>query len=394
MWAMDEPRGRSARSWFERHPKTTLAGVLVAALVLLELLLRMLTAAGLYPYQQYPTSVRPVFWDDIDPVVGIWRYPDASFRHVSGCFDVVYHTNSYGARDRERSRKSDAPRRVAVLGDSFVEGFGVAAADRFTDRLEKRTGVEHLNFGSGGGFGSIQEWLLYEEMVSGFDHTDVLVFTLPANDFRDNDPGFYPPDRYRPYLKRSKDGFDVYYTVDFDRRRLEFRSRSEAIKNRIDNAVYIANFLRWATRQIKVGLGLKHAPPAPEEAAFYDRYSDEDLEILLYTYRQILKAAGGRRVFFFTIPVAQDFAAARRNGYDFDLVRILSDFADRYGNCFYDDLLDDFLNDARAERRSYPDYTLGCDPHWGPLGHRTAAEAVFRTVFGNTAHRGPGAAER
>jgi lysophospholipase L1-like esterase len=380
--AMDKDRSLPRQSWFEKNPKKTMAGVVVAMLVFFEVLLRGLTAIGVYPYQQYPTSFRPVFWDDIDPVVGVWRYPDATFRHVSSCFDVVYHTNDYGARDRQRTRKSAAPRRIAVLGDSFVEGYGVAAEKRFTNLLEKRTGVEHLNFGSGGGFGSIQEWLLYDHLVKEFDHTDVLIFMLPANDFADNDPAYYPADRYRPYLKPAGDGFSLYYPVPFEERRIEFRSRSETIKNRIDNAVYIANFLRWATRQVKIALGLKQAPADPSAPAFYDRFSDQDLEILLYTYRRILEAAGSRRVFLFTIPVEQDFNAAASRGYDFKLVRRLAAFADRFDNLVYEDLLGDILRDSKKNGRSYRDYTLGCDPHWGPLGHAVAADAVFRVVFG------------
>ncbi len=381
---MDDHDTDARRSWFEENPKKTMAGVFVALLLLFEVLLRVLTAAGIYPYQQYPASFRPVFWDDIDPVVGVWRYPNATFRHVSSCFDVVYHTNSYGARDRQRTKKSDAPRRVAVLGDSFVEGFGVAAKDRLTNRLEKRTGVEHLNFGSGGGFGSIQEWLLYEHLVLQFDHTDVMIFLLPANDFMDNDPAYYPKDRYRPYLKPEKGGFKVYYPVDFDHRRLAFRSKAETIKNRIDNTVYIANFLRWATREVKIAAGLKQAPADENDPAFYDRFTEKDMKILLYTYRRILQDAGDRRVFLFSIPVEQDFNAARKNGYDFALVRRLKAFAGRYDNLVYKDLLVDFLRNAKAHGHAYRDYTLGCNPHWGPLGNKVAADAVFRVVFGGS----------
>jgi hypothetical protein len=146
--------------------------------------------------------------------------------------------------------------------------------------------------------------------------------------------------------------------------------------------LYIANFFRWATRQVKVAMGLKQAPPTADDPAFYDRYTEQDLKILLYTYRQILEAAGQRRVYLFTIPVAQDFNAAKNRGYDFALVERLAAFADRYDNLFYTDLLGDFLRHAEANDHSYRDYTLGCDPHWGPLGHKVAAEAVFRVVFG------------
>jgi lysophospholipase L1-like esterase len=380
---MGTDTGDKPKTWFEINPKKTLLAVFLFFLILFEILLRILAAHGLFPYQRHPTSFRPVYWDDIDPVVGIWRHPNATLRHTSPCFDVIYHSNSYGARDPERALKSGNTRRVVVLGDSFIEGFGVADGRRMTDLLEQRTGVEHLNFGSGGGFGSIQEWLIYANLASGFDHSDVFIFLLPCNDFMDNNPEFYPDDRYRPYLKKENGKFSVYYPVEFDHRKMEFRTPLETVKNIIDNSVYIANFLRWTVREIKVLIGLKQKPPDGSESPYYDRYTDHDLEILLYTYQQILHAAGNRQVYLFTVPIEQDFAAARKRGYDFKLVRALKRFAAGYENLHYNDLLVDFLEHAGRNGLPYRAYTLGCNPHWGNLGNRVAAEAVYRIVFNN-----------
>ena len=90
------------------------------------------------------------FWTDTNPAFGIWHRPNGHFVHQEGCFSLEYSTNSYGARDVERSLHSSQPRAV-VLGDSIIEGFGLADQDRLTNILEKRTGREHLNFGVGGG---------------------------------------------------------------------------------------------------------------------------------------------------------------------------------------------------------------------------------------------------
>jgi lysophospholipase L1-like esterase len=370
------------QSRFERHPKKTIGVVLLFFLVVLEILLRVLAVYGIFPYQRYPTSFKPVYWDDIDPVIGTWRYPNAELRHISPCFDVVYRSNSYGARDVERERRSRAPRRVVVLGDSFVEGFGVKDDDRLTDMLEKRTGVEHLNFGSAGGFGSIQEWLTYKRLASRFDHTDLFIFTLPCNDFEDNDPSYYPADRYRPYLKGKNGQYELYYPVSFEKRQRFHRSRGTTIRNIIDNNVYLANFLRRAIREAKVGLGLKNRSLTGREAAFYDRFTREDLDKLFYTYEQILRIAGDRRVYLFTIPVEEDFNAALNRGYDFRLVTALKDFASKHPNLFYRDLLEDFVAHARRTGSRYRDYTVGCDRHWSRAGHQVAADAVHRFVYG------------
>lgn len=61
------------------------------------------------------------FWADINPVFGVWHRPNGHYIHKGGCYNVEYVTNSYGARDVERTMRSSLPRTV-VLGDSFIEG--------------------------------------------------------------------------------------------------------------------------------------------------------------------------------------------------------------------------------------------------------------------------------
>lgn len=179
-------------SWFEANPRKARWLVALLCLLFVEGITRLLVGAGLLPYRTYPTSRVPQYWASIDPVVGVWRYPNATFVQKERCYDVTYRSNSAGARDPERQLRSAASRRFAVLGDSFIEGYGLAAEDRVTNLLEARTGVEFLNFATSGGFGTIQEWLLYTSRVEQYDHTDILLFILPANDFEDNDPSEFP----------------------------------------------------------------------------------------------------------------------------------------------------------------------------------------------------------
>ncbi|MBT3312770.1 MAG: hypothetical protein HN737_02285 [Desulfobacterales bacterium] len=355
--------------------------LLISFLVILEFVLRYLAAADIFPYQHHPASFHPVYWDDVDPVVGAWRYNNAVLRHNEPCFDVTYSTNSYGARDIERERHSSAVKRVVVLGDSFIEGFGIETEKRMTDVLEKKTGIEHLNFGAGGGFGSIQEWLLYENLASKYDHSDIFIFMLPRSDFSDNNPANFPKERYRPYLNKIDGEYKVYYTVDFDKRRNAFRGKSETIKNIIDNNVYIANFLRWSVREFKIRYGNKYKNISDNNSSIYDSFNKNDLELLLYTYRQILNIAGTRQVYLFTIPVEQDFNAAKRNGYNFKLVKELKSFSAMYTNLHYVDLLDDFLKHSEENGLEFRDYTLDCNPHWGERGNKFIADVVEDKVY-------------
>ena len=154
-----------------------------------------------WPASRPTYHVSKPFWGDINPVFGIWHYPDGVFYHQGACFDVTYHTNSYGARDVERSLHASQPRTV-MLGDSFVEGLDSSDRQRLTSLLEQQTGREHLNFGTSGGFSPLQYALLYRSLASRFDHNLVVVGVFPDNDFHEMDAAWLEKNyagEYRPY---------------------------------------------------------------------------------------------------------------------------------------------------------------------------------------------------
>jgi lysophospholipase L1-like esterase len=362
-------------NWFVAHPRAAGWIVFLGCFLLVEGLARVAVAVGVMPYREYPTHRVPQFWAYIDPVVGIWRPPNHEWRHSEKCLDVVYRTNSFGARDRERTLRSVAPRRVIVLGDSLIEGYGLASESRLTDLMEASSGVEYLNFATSGGFGTIQQWLLYRERLARFDHSDVIVFILPANDFRDNNPASFSADVYRPFLRRAGDGFELYYPVPFADRYQADRTLGTIIKNAFDNNVYVANGLRQATRLLKTQFRRRDRPRVAESA--YDRYTPDDLEVMLYALDQLAAAAPGRKVHLVTIPAPEDFYWAQHHGYRFRLVDELQRFARAHANTDYLDLLPALLADAAEHGRRYADYQLPCDWHWGPLGHDLAARTLL-----------------
>ena len=102
------------------------------------------------------------FWKGQYPVFGVWHAPDAVRQHTSRCFRVEYRTNSVGMRDVERSRLSRTPR-VAVLGDSFLAGWGLHESERLSNLLERETGIPHLNFAMAH-FGPYQALLAYRKL--------------------------------------------------------------------------------------------------------------------------------------------------------------------------------------------------------------------------------------
>jgi lysophospholipase L1-like esterase len=243
---------------------------LVMSLVAVETTARVLVARPGRSMKIYRTTRSPVFWADVDPNFGVWHPANATFHHVGQCFDVTYRTNSYGARDAERARVAPQRRRHVVLGDSFVEGYGVAEGERLTDRLNGATRDEFLNFGTSGGFGTVQELVLYRSLASAFAHADVLVFALPANDFSDNDPKYWPSSRYRPYLRRTATGLETYYTVPFESRDRDRLSVGQVLWNGVSNYSGAVNLARQAIER-----RLPH-DIAPEYTS-YTGHSDEEL---------------------------------------------------------------------------------------------------------------------
>src|SRR5262245_781077 len=103
-------------------------------------------------YWPHPVSLGTAWRTQRDPW-GVWHKPNVVDRHTSSCFDVVYQTNTFGARDAEfRRSKTDARSRYILLGDSFAEGFGVDIEHTTQHHLEQMAGIDVYNFGVAGFF--------------------------------------------------------------------------------------------------------------------------------------------------------------------------------------------------------------------------------------------------
>lgn len=145
---------------------------------------------------------------------GQWGVPNYNGIIRNNCFDVSYVYNSFGARDKERSMSGKG--RTIVLGDSFIEGFGVEQDKTLPAYLEAQSGKEFLNFGVAGGYGPLNYYILYKDFASKFEHENVLVGITIGNDFTDNDPLSWLGNaqlHYFPFWKLTEDkkDFEIEY---------------------------------------------------------------------------------------------------------------------------------------------------------------------------------------
>ena len=308
---------------------------------------------------------------------GAWRVPNSVGRSVSTCFDVTYTANSYGARDKVRSLMSDKPRIVA-LGDSFIEGYGVETADRFSDLLEKDLGVEVLNFGVTGNFGPIQYQILYDKLASKFRHDIVLVGLLPDNDFVDNDLRSWSglaefKRRYRPYYCDLKDparGACYVAPPKGPQDKTQAMGSVTFLRDLLQNT--------WAYGVVRQSRQLygRYLEMDLKQVENYVGYAERDqdrLNAVLYSFRQLAEKAGGRPVVVVIIPRSMDLNYLETHPAS------IAGFLDNLSRIPGVEVIDLARTESFGSK-PYEHYFHSCDGHWSPEGNRVVARSIAPLV--------------
>ncbi len=144
-----------------------------------------------------------------------------------------FRTNSAGMRDREYSvAKAPGVFRVAVIGDSFTMGSGVAIEDVYHSRLERRLNAdldapefEFLNFGVGG-YGLRDYVAVLAQKALRYD-PDLILLGITRNDQTPIGP--HPrPFRPRPVVDHSR-RFTLFDTLSHE---LSVRRKRRALAAR------------------------------------------------------------------------------------------------------------------------------------------------------------------
>lgn len=162
--------------------------VLVSAAALAaasSLLLSELAVRAALPEWAPRTARVTAFWRH-DDRLGWAHVPGSSGRFSSVGFDVAVRINAAGFRGRDipYARSGDS-KRIVVLGDSHVWGFGVEEDETFCRVIERtRPNLEVVNLGVSG-YSTDQELLLYEDQAYRYD-ADAIVLLVAHNDLRGN----------------------------------------------------------------------------------------------------------------------------------------------------------------------------------------------------------------
>ena len=346
------------------------------SLILLELGCGLLVELGHIPcgVPTYSLAHRgPNFWGFLNKDFGPWHHKNTSSRQLGACFDVLHHTNSFGARDVERPLSS-TEKRVVVLGDSFVEGYAVCDSCRITHFLEKSSGIPFLNFGTTGGFGPTQSYVLYETLAKKFDHEVVMIGILPDNDFQDDLPN---PNRYQPYWEGTYPEYELAYT---GQELLLGAAQSEKEERDwrwyLRNFTYTMNIADWLEAYLKWRRNMsRQSKQMPRGASRFEQYSPEEFDRMRYSLEKICESAGERIVITFLIPRFTDilsFEKSKKNPLAEELRTTIDE-----PNFQVIDLVSLMYG---TDKEEWVDYYLPCDRHWSRKGHEVAAALVWDTL--------------
>jgi hypothetical protein len=116
--------------------------------------------------------------------IGWLLVPNPNGKLNSGCLSINHiRVNSLGFRDKEWS--NDETYKIAVLGDSYMQGAQLPEGTLVPQLLEHMLGIPVLNTGIEA-FGTLHEYLVFKKYVARHHPQLVLLFMYPINDVADN----------------------------------------------------------------------------------------------------------------------------------------------------------------------------------------------------------------
>ncbi|MDA8907431.1 hypothetical protein OAT86_00455 [Planktomarina sp.] len=313
---------------------------------------------------------------------GAWRLPNQVAGHRSSCFDVEVSSNEVGARDA--SFKNNVESDVVLLGDSFAEGIGVEYEQTAQYLIETKLGINLLNFGTAGNFGPLQELIIYKELASEYLHQQVIIFVLPANDFKDNERTYWNDSaqkrmRYRPYYESQGDPVVPWYFPESK------KSGQRDSSNDLTKTQKAVNFFAHVEKALVDFTWTSNALRTLHRALFrldhtvnsyYTSATTSEQEHMVAAYDGIVEAAAGRPVSFVIIPAQRDITTLDREAKATLPLQLwyqgLTDLAIKSGGVFID------LIDFVPEKSSLLFHS--CDGHWSEAGNIWAATLVAEAI--------------
>jgi hypothetical protein len=345
-----------------------------------------------------------------DPILGWRNKPGASVEYNRREYRTSVRINTLGFRDVERARTKPADRgRVLVLGDSFVEAYGVELEEGFTRRLEAIAGeagcpVDVVNAGVHG-YSTDQEALWYEREGKDLG-ADVTIIAPYYNDFVHN-----VRDRYSGSIKPLVEVHDgVLVPVNTPLPEPPPKPANPAapaprpVEGSALRALVLERLLRgapqWYARLADAGFVEAYEPDglSDEMRVYRNRGNNPLIESawtrtasILASLADAVRASGGKPVI---LHVPARFEVSDR-AFDLTILRYgldreawdpgrvsqrLAEIAENTGFAFLDPT--EALRASSGLTRGEPYFPV--DGHWNRLGHDVVARELFSFLRGSS----------
>lgn len=362
-------------------------GILILTILFADFVLRFVPSPVQYPP-----------WHEIgDPasLVGIEIIPSTKTQEREPCLTANITTNSLDWRDKERTvKKPDSVTRIAVLGDSYIEGSQVNDDQTFTRQLEQMLPpgkFEVLNFGLSS-IGTVQERILYEKLVKNYD-PDIVIVAFYMNDVRNNDPVLEGgPGKNTPLAYLDENGQVIRFTSAGPFYGLRKWLRNNSTLFRLAKTAFGQLSGMISRPQVSTTVSsypvayLSYVPPTDSD---WQRAWNTTEQTVLALKREI---EPDRRFFLMLIPdiveVAPDPAAlVRKNygvdpppGFDVNYPRLrLTGFAEKNGIKVIDPQ-PELISYRKTHDLQFPYFSFTCDGHLSPLGLKLLAEKALTDI--------------
>jgi len=329
-----------------------------------------------------------------DPVLGLSLVPNLSVVHNRGCFHGLIQTNQWGFRDRERSlEKPPGTFRIAVIGDSMVEAVHVRPEEVVNIQMEEMLrqrgyrNTEVMAFGIGG-IGTTQEWILYQQHVRQF-HPDVVLLMFSENDVMNNSStlqnAYYGIHTwYCPYYDLRPDGSLAFSPVQ----PMLFRP----VRMWLENHSLMMYYGERLWFDVDYGWGMWRGIPLVF-GAFSDDPLDPDwqtawtvTEKVMAKMRDTVNADGAKFMVLFWATQFDLYPNAQQRAQE-EFGSVPAGFNPAKYNERLQAMVDrekipavflaPYMQAYRDAHHLQPPYfSLPCDPHYSPLGHRVSAESM------------------
>ncbi|QJW89338.1 SGNH/GDSL hydrolase family protein [Spirosoma taeanense] len=347
-------------------------------------------------------SIKPFPAGDLNPVAGRMHLPNDCQTVVNCAGDSLWRiSNSVGGLDRQREVVNPAPqkKRIAILGDSFMEGYMVNEPDRCSSILERETGLEHLNFAVNGS-NPVNYYLMYKGVAKAFCADVLIIGFLPANDFEIlNEQRLYTLvdwPKYVPYWQGNYPNYTLRYSLANVGQSIFYGNHTSASLLKIVDSLYTALSL---SNKLKADvlmnsslfrlLGERQSSDyLAGEYTKYEQFSDQEWQYVRHSLNQLIQEARGKKVLIVSLPTLPDLKALKQ-GKSNRIDAVLADFCRRQQIGFIP-LAPRFL----AYEHNLAELYVACDGHWSKQGEQFAANAllhhpVYRKLIGLPDRRKP-----